>query len=762
MRLKEFFLTRYGPLPFKGKETRLELGDFNLIYGNNEAGKTLIIDALVKMLLGDETGGFPKIDRVDEKPTGYLVIESDGEKIKLPEKGTLPDYCGLTPHQCRNIFVVRNSDLSISEESRFYENITDRLTGLRTEEIKTLLETLRELADITRTGRFKNTEETSKLKDRIERGRKISKRIKETKARLSEKGFDTLSDRLASRKRELTDLKDKIEKLETAEKREKYEKAKEALKGLRKTDKELKDLGSFDEEGKNRWAEKKREIEKLKEDKSDKKGQLRETREEIKKKREKIREYDSEIKQLERKENALEDRKLELDIEDFRENKKKCTGMKEKKNITLLGVGLSFIALLVLVFIYPLYSAIPAFLTALFFVIWVFLKYKEINLKKEFEGIKMEASELGLGGESIEEILSNIKDFKEKLSKKRDIIKTLEADRDHLTKNRDDLEKEIEEIREKIDKDEKAVNEIKFKTGVESLKEYEKKLQKKIGLEETKNKNMTILETRFDKSEKEDKKEYWKKKVKELSEYKNKASEIDYSEEREEDLKDKKEETKNEIEELDKQLREGRKTLWDLREEVLEVVPGKDVPPCDMLDDLEELKRLLENFVEQRENTKNYAEKAIEIFEQIESEEKESISELFGKDSSVSEYFSRMTGDYYREVHYDQTAETAFIKAVRKSGEPLSVDKLSGGTYDQLYFSVRLSLADKLLSGGKGFFILDDPFIKADPVRLEEQIDIVKNISKTHQIIYFSAKGEVRELLDEEIENGSVKLHLLD
>ncbi len=90
-------------------------------------------------------------------------------------------------------------------------------------------------------------------------------------------------------------------------------------------------------------------------------------------------------------------------------------------------------------------------------------------------------------------------------------------------------------------------------------------------------------------------------------------------------------------------------------------------------------------------------------------------------------------------------------------GRTLDASKLSGGAYDQLYLSIRLALGEKLLKGNKGFFIMDDPFIKSDKERLQRQLDILRELSKSGwQIIYFSAKDEVRDVLKQDIENGNV------
>jgi len=52
---------------------------------------------------------------------------------------------------------------------------------------------------------------------------------------------------------------------------------------------------------------------------------------------------------------------------------------------------------------------------------------------------------------------------------------------------------------------------------------------------------------------------------------------------------------------------------------------------------------------------------------------------------------------------------------------------------------------------------MDDPFIKADPDRLRRQIETLNKISELGwQVIYFSAKGEIKDTLKEDIEKGDI------
>ena len=60
---------------------------------------------------------------------------------------------------------------------------------------------------------------------------------------------------------------------------------------------------------------------------------------------------------------------------------------------------------------------------------------------------------------------------------------------------------------------------------------------------------------------------------------------------------------------------------------------------CKTLVDLEAVKDELQKFVDECENNRSNVLEVIRIFEEIEAEEKEKVSELFGRGSSTSKYF---------------------------------------------------------------------------------------------------------------------------
>lgn len=198
--------------------------------------------------------------------------------------------------------------------------------------------------------------------------------------------------------------------------------------------------------------------------------------------------------------------------------------------------------------------------------------------------------------------------------------------------------------------------------------------------------------------------------------------------------------------------------LWRSASEVL-AGEGEEMTgsvPCTSSGDITEIKRRLVAFLDKYNKLRKYTLEAIALFDEIEKEEKSKISVLFGGENSASVFFRGITRGRYAEVLFD--GETGGLSVSTPRSEVLSAEKLSGGAFDQLYFSVRLALGRKLLEGGAGFFLLDDPFIKSDSGRLEAQMEMLRDAaSKGWQVLYFTAKDEVRSILSGAVKDGDVK-----
>ena len=103
MKIKKIFIIRYGPL----QNMDLDIGPgLQVIWGRNEAGKTLTIDAIIKMMLEGKVRDFDRINRVEEDPEGFILFEdSDGKEKKVSVKKGLVEHITFAGLDLRNIFV---------------------------------------------------------------------------------------------------------------------------------------------------------------------------------------------------------------------------------------------------------------------------------------------------------------------------------------------------------------------------------------------------------------------------------------------------------------------------------------------------------------------------------------------------------------------------------------------------------------------------------------------------------------------------------
>ncbi len=105
---------------------------------------------------------------------------------------------------------------------------------------------------------------------------------------------------------------------------------------------------------------------------------------------------------------------------------------------------------------------------------------------------------------------------------------------------------------------------------------------------------------------------------------------------------------------------------------------------------------------------------------------------------------------YYITSKYNDIRLTDNMKiSVYTPDEGLLVplESLSVGTIEQIYFSLRLALADMFAPGLPLMF--DDSFITYDESRLENIIRILYNVSSDRQVILFSCTQREKEILDE-------------
>ncbi len=119
----------------------------------------------------------------------------------------------------------------------------------------------------------------------------------------------------------------------------------------------------------------------------------------------------------------------------------------------------------------------------------------------------------------------------------------------------------------------------------------------------------------------------------------------------------------------------------------------------------------------------------------------------------VSNVIEQITGGKYNSVKIDNNLEISINDPI--TGEIINVNALSGGTIDQLYFALRFSII-KSMADHSLPLILDDSFIQYDDIRLENILRLLTKIGEDRQIILFTCQRREQNLLDKINANYSI------
>lgn len=86
------------------------------------------------------------------------------------------------------------------------------------------------------------------------------------------------------------------------------------------------------------------------------------------------------------------------------------------------------------------------------------------------------------------------------------------------------------------------------------------------------------------------------------------------------------------------------------------------------------------------------------------------------------------------------------IKLENTNGE-IPIDLLSAGTYDSVTLALRFSILKHLFNDNKGFVVLDDCLVDLDPNRKTQAITLITDFAKEYQIIFTTCDPETAKAL---------------
>ncbi|HVU02201.1 MAG TPA: AAA family ATPase [Polyangiaceae bacterium] len=129
----------------------------------------------------------------------------------------------------------------------------------------------------------------------------------------------------------------------------------------------------------------------------------------------------------------------------------------------------------------------------------------------------------------------------------------------------------------------------------------------------------------------------------------------------------------------------------------------------------------------------------------------------------ASALFPRLTVGRYvgLRVGYGES-DDAVLRAIRPDGADVGVEALSDGTRDQLYLALRLaSLEHHARSNEPMPLVLDDVLIHFDDERSRAAIEVLGDVSRTTQVLFFTHHARLVELAREALGEAGVRVHRL-
>lgn len=627
MRIKEIHIDRYGPL----NQIHLQISPgVQTIYGDNESGKTLLVDAVIKQFTGNKLSD-NSLNRVTTRPEGYIILEDNGEEYKIDRENDLTNYLKVDPDEIRNIFIIRNSDLEIPDEPHFYERTYQRLTGLRTDDIRTITDKIKDIGRLTDKFSLRNSNEYNYPSDNVRNAKAIRKQIDEYLKETSQQGIDHIESQLYNDKLRKIGLEQELETLRKAKELDEYRKLETAVDDLEQANKEHNDLPS---------------------------------NEEIFSVNQKIKSYlekEQTRPQLERTSNVAK------------------TGFLALLVVTLISWALALNNTSVLGYIVPVLFAAGSIVAG---YSWFTNSRKISEIDTDRLDVLRESKKIGVGQEDIGALQNKI-------------------------------------------------NELLRSIG---------------GSSNTIHRNIGVLGDRFNIPEEEPQQviDRAKESLSELRKSIDFLVDIEYDETIDQQLQNEKRELDEKIEKNDLHLTGHRDKLTEFSDSAHELdfknFMGK---PLNILvssiESIRLLKTELSDFIDTIESDAACAECAARIFKELENEEEEKIQDLFSEDNETIKLFSKLTKGRYSNVFYDNDAKKIFVE--RPSGQKIEAYKLSKGAYDQLYFAIRVDLAQRMLEGRGAFMVLDDAFLTSGKTRFQEGIEIMKELAeKGWNLLYLTVK----------------------
>lgn len=739
MNIREFAISHYGPL----RDVRYQLQPgLQLFYGPNESGKTLLLDALLKLMLGKNLKDFQNIDRVDGLPQGRVVLAHQGREHIFDGNTLLSTAVDLSSSDMRNVFVIRNKDLQMSGQADYFKRLNDQLTGMEGRRLTRLKELIRSRGALTRasTGaQLAKSQEHNWIGEKKETAANLATEIKKYVATARADQLDTLEQKLESCRYRLRQLNHLIQQQESAQKWAEY-------KELRR---QVEEHAQLSQAANRLLPYTKTKLMQLQDKTSRSQANsdaAQESKEQLERLLPQLEQGHSELAESKVHLASLEERRLFLD--NLSQQTLAASGEERTSPRPLWGrfglalIGVSAIALLV-----AANGGLPQSLAGLpywslggallLLAIDTVLRLQTSGSRKRQGRLLQQGAAAGILAKTILELAAATAKERTAIDAARlrhqsrsEWVNTMENQRLYLAEN----------IRANSILAAKLEHEVASelqRLGAKDLDHFGE-LMEQFNLAQAQSDDLhQDLETAFGQAPART--GDWDSLLQRIPAPTDPG--LAWDSELLAQLRHQKDGCLAESEQLQESLSRHHEELNRFaaacRALPLAAKTGRVLP--DRFADLEMLEHsasVLELFVDAVTATFDAALMLMGVLENIEAEEQAKTADLVGPTKAVQQIFTAITGGKYRRVKLDSKSN---IVIENSAGLELPASALSQGTFDQLYLALRISLAHDLLGGNPGFLLLDDAYLCADSTRLDRMLAVLAQLAAGGwQILYFS------------------------
>ena len=196
---------------------------------------------------------------------------------------------------------------------------------------------------------------------------------------------------------------------------------------------------------------------------------------------------------------------------------------------------------------------------------------------------------------------------------------------------------------------------------------------------------------------------------------------------------------------LQKELENSNQTItnYQLSLNSLEYEQKDRTEKTEQLIELKEEYESLEEQLSELEEKNKHILLAKELLEKSYDKMKNNITPKFTQ--NLSDIMKEISNDKYKKLTIND--ENGLMVEL-ENGEYIPADRLSVGTIDQIYLSLRLSMLDEI-SKEKMPILLDEAFAYFDDERLKNSLVFLLKHAKEHQIILFTCTKREKEILEQ-------------